>query len=391
MRWHKRMEIQGFRARRVRNRGLSLPTMVLFALAVSIGTVAANAAEPGTRLARQASDAIAARGTGTPTRDPAACARRFHTALSQIGANQGDKLDHALASVRETDESVTPGWVFWSPFQRRRRQANGVVKPAVLDGLVCIRSVIGRGGRERCMKWAPATPDLIAELTRKAKLPDPTPDRRTLRDLRMLDSYVRNRGALVSFRRGGKFYFLAERIVDELKAYLTQPYRVQICSGVKTMLDFYGRQLALVTARERTLLDIDTRADGQLDAAKRALGIAAGGDAISRAPGQSSILVDIHHAMTGTPQSDSGQAAATLRERLKAIRVALDAIDASDELAVERRVNAINGLRAIEMKAALAGMLQKHKVFSGTVETVLRSIRSEHEAACGCQDRTAVQ
>ncbi len=198
------------------------------------------------RIARQTEDGSrASNGAG----DAQLCARNYHASLSTIKKSAGAKLIDAARQVRKGRPDLPGYWLFWNPKRAAvRRKLARIGNPAnaiVIEDRMCARSVLGRGGRIRCLKWVPKPknyrPRPVVEPSAEWQEPATSEAERTL--LRRLTPVVRSRGAVQELQRSGRLYELTRRVGGELIGYLDQTERPTICTGAQAMLDFYERQL----------------------------------------------------------------------------------------------------------------------------------------------------
>ena len=132
--------------------------------------------------------------------------------------------------------------------------------PLRYRGRVCVDETTTATGRAKCLKWEPASRELIAEYTLWLPKPDPSPGRRERSEMRLLTDTIKTQGALTGFQEEGKFYWLVRRLVEDLRGYLTQPHNPGMCSGAPTMVTFYRSQMLPLQERIARLRQIESRA-----------------------------------------------------------------------------------------------------------------------------------
>ncbi len=180
---------------------------------------------------------------------PRNCAQQYHVSLTTVKETAGSKLIETARLVRRGRPELPGYWLFWNPGRAAvRKKLARIGNPAnaiVIEDRMCARSVLGRGGRIRCLKWVPKPegyrpkPDVLTD----SEWSEPVANE-TQRDvLRKLTALVRNRGAIQELRRSGRLFELTRRVGGELIGYLEQSPRPTICTGAQAMLDFYERQL----------------------------------------------------------------------------------------------------------------------------------------------------
>ena len=222
----------------------SLLVMSTFALLPSILVSPASGQE--IRIARQTQDGSQAANGSESARS---CAQNYHASLSTVKATEGAKLTSSARHVRTGKPDLPGYWLFWNPQRAAvRKKLARIGNPAnaiVIEDRMCARSVLGRGGRIRCLKWVPKPenyrPSPVVPTETEWTEPSAEASQRGL--LRRLTPVVRSRGAVQELRRSGRSYELTRRAGGELIGYLNQPARPTICTGAQAMLDFYERQL----------------------------------------------------------------------------------------------------------------------------------------------------
>ena len=204
------------------------------------------------RVARQTQDSSqAARASGSPGN----CAQQYHASLTTIKETAGSKLIQTARLVRRGHPELPGYWLFWSPgrsaVRKRLARIGNTANPIVIEDRMCARSVLGRGGRIRCLKWVPKPEGYRPqpEARSETEWSEPAADKPQRELLRKLNVLVRNRGAIQELRRSGRLFELTRRVGGELIGYLDQSSRPTICTGAQAMLDFYERQLRPLEAQ----------------------------------------------------------------------------------------------------------------------------------------------
>jgi len=363
--------------------------LVLFAIAYLNGAVlSAQAADD--RLATrpvESSTIVTHALAGTP----ATCAQRYHAKLG------GDVLPKArrtltIADAMRTKGSDMPGyWLFWDGSGIAARNAHQqrllAMQPIDRDeNRMCVRSILARGGRIRCMMWKPIPagykpPPPVVATVDPTKLEVSPAERRIAASL---SSRVVGKGAFRELAHGRALYHMAQRTTDELIAYTSQPHRETLCSGANELIGFYRRQLQPLSrkAKQSAQLKMETRA------AAHATTRVALADRIE------------------TPQSDPADFTRALRALLKPVldrheyatltasqepfRVLARARDLLsdqrfDAMAKRTRGHLRKALRNIEFALyADYNALHLHRL-NHAFETTLNAIREAHGHACTCK------
>ncbi|MEL6297797.1 MAG: hypothetical protein AAFQ45_04435 [Pseudomonadota bacterium] len=377
-----------------------------------------------------------------PETEPRVCHQTYHSALAAIRSGDLPKLRVALDSLGKPDPAVASKWSFWPRTvkrKRRRRVKNGMIRPMLLDGRVCIDEIQTRSGRSRCRKWVKATPERIAAYTIRLRPSDPRPNRRERRDLNLINDTVLNQGKLTAFSEGGRFYFVVRKIVDDLTGYLDQPLNPGLCNGVSAMLAFYRTRLeplekriaqldALIRRSETRAIGAAKRLDRQMTAAAKTRR-AAEGETTARLDAVAPAESGVRDALAAGELPQAGAALTRVVVALvedRRLRLAAAAARASDvatdaapprapapaqlaqvsalpdttaflegarELVDEAATRAggrnpartaIVGLRALETLRNARQTRQIYARFQTAVAEMLATIRSAHRRSCRC-------
>lgn len=225
-------------------------------MTVVIATVLAATSPAGATAAAQQATAADSQLASDDVRGPASCAERFHAALGHEVLPRA----HATLAVADDLRKELPGmpgyWLFWDGHgiaARSARQQRLLATQQIntLENRMCVRSVLARGGRIRCLKWKPIPagykpPPPIVPESGPAK-PDISPTERRL--AAALGARVIGKGALRELEHGTAFYHMAQRTSDELIAFAGQPFRKSMCTGTNELIAFYRRQLEPLSRR----------------------------------------------------------------------------------------------------------------------------------------------
>ena len=225
---------------------LTLATVLGATSLVLLLVIAQYAAAQDLRVARQTQDGSQGTVSSDATRN---CAQRYHASLATAKETAGTKLIDMARQVRRGRPDLPGYWLFWNPGQTAvRKKLARIGNPAnaiVIEDRMCARSVLGRGGRIRCLKWVPKPEGYRPQPQNQEvqEWSEPAADKAHRDLLRRLTALVRNRGAIQELRRSGRLFQLTRRVGSELIGYLDQSPRPTICTGAQAMLDFYERQL----------------------------------------------------------------------------------------------------------------------------------------------------
>lgn len=227
-------------------------------LIIAAAALAATAPPTATEAAAQPATAADTRLASDDITGPASCAERYHAALGH------EVLPKARATLTIADEmrKGLPGmpgyWLFWDGHgiaARSARQQRLLASQQIntLENRMCVRSILARGGRIRCLKWKPIPagykppPPIVPEAD--PSKPEISPTER--RHAAALGARVIGKGALRELEHGTAFYHMAQRTSDELIAFAGQPFRPSLCTGTRELIVFYRRQLEPLTRRHQ--------------------------------------------------------------------------------------------------------------------------------------------
>lgn len=364
-------------------------------------------------LARQTNKAptgAAQADDGPPAARPRDCAATYHRGLAEVREIAGTRLKDAVRRIRKGDHTLPGHWLFWRPevaaIRRKLARANVQSSVIVIEDRICTRTVIGRGGLIRCLKWeakpAGFKPPPPAPLTTKTV--EPLASKAELKALRGLTTFVRSRGVIGAFDRPGRHYQLTKRVLGEIRGYLKQPPRPTICTGAQEMLDFYQRQLAPLA---RLSKPVETMADTAQQSARQSVAVALDAwqtkshHAVTAVqtdlPSDSAVPVDL----TRVPGSELDMITATAKvmlmrrhigyieaettvfDRLVRAREAMSA-DAAKEPPDYVREPVFRAFRAIEIAHYARLRQQRYSVYTDALFGLLTAIRRQHEASCTC-------
>lgn len=360
-------------------------------MTVVIAAVLAAASAPGaTEAAAQPVTAADSQLASDDVTASASCAERYHAALGREVLPKA-RATLAVADVLRKGLPGLPGyWLFWDGHgiaARSARQQRLLATQQIntLENRMCVRSILARGGRIRCLKWKPIPagykppPPIVPEVD--SSKPEITPAER--RYAAALGARVIGKGALRELEHGTAFYHMAQRTSDELIAFAGQPFRASVCTGTNELIVFYRRQLEPLTRRHQR--------------------------ALSLAPVTRQAAITAVHAAMGTSELPASAApadfAALLRALLKPVltRPENDALPAdNDALSIlshardlinDRRFDAIpknvrgplrKALRNIEFALYARVNLDRVQRLAESYRAVLQAIRAVHARECTC-------
>ncbi|MFY0611789.1 MAG: hypothetical protein JXQ99_09720 [Hyphomicrobiaceae bacterium] len=181
---------------------------------------------------------------------PASCSQRYHALLSSIVLPKA-RATQTVADAMRIEVDEMPGyWQFWdgNGITARTAHQNRLLAVQQIDraeNRMCVRSILARGGRIRCMKWKPipagyVPPPPVVPTVDPTK-PEISPAERRI--AARLATRVIGKGAFRELMHGRAFFHMAQRTTDELVAYASQPHRETMCTGAKELIGFYQRQL----------------------------------------------------------------------------------------------------------------------------------------------------
>ena len=206
----------------------SSATTLLAMIAVLAGPVANASDTPSNKLSSTA--------LHSKTDDPEMCAKRYH---AKLGA---EVLTRAQATLTIADAMRTPAagmpghWLFWDGSgiiarSARQRRLLATQQIHISENRMCVRSILARGGRIRCLKWKPIPAGYVPP---KPNLPKVDPIKTEIspaerRIASQLGSRVIRKGAFAELEHGTAFYHMAQRTSDECLCSSTIPSNNMQC------------------------------------------------------------------------------------------------------------------------------------------------------------------
>ncbi|MFT5508257.1 MAG: hypothetical protein ACI89J_001331 [Hyphomicrobiaceae bacterium] len=352
-------------------------------IAVLAGPVANASDTPSNKLSSTA--------LHSKTDDPEMCAKRYH---AKLGA---EVLTRAQATLTIADAMRTPAagmpghWLFWDGSgiiarSARQRRLLATQQIHISENRMCVRSILARGGRIRCLKWKPIPAGYVPP---KPNLPKVDPIKTEIspaerRIASQLGSRVIRKGAFAELEHGTAFYHMAQRTSDELIAYARQPYRATICNAPQEMISFYKRQLG-------PLLRKAARAK-QLQEETHRAAIATAHVAIHQAaeimPHQRDVsFSNIARELVKPILSPEEHATLTIsNQALVVLQQSRDFI--SDQrfakMSAKKRDFLRKALRNVEFAHYAGYNSMRWSRFRDSFETTFRAIHDAHRAECNC-------
>ena len=174
------------------------------------------------------------------------CAAGYHQALAELRRGPVDTLLPALRSLRRRDVALPGRWLFWK-YSRRSRGPGRACKR-------WRRYRVVRNDRvrivRRCTRWV---------VKRKPKLVGVSlaePKKEEVKLMRFVGAFVADRGAPSEFARDGRFGWVSQRVMYDLRTYTGQPPHPALCSGAPEMLNYFSRRLVQLRRRHNEVAAI---------------------------------------------------------------------------------------------------------------------------------------
>ena len=398
----------------------AIPQALSIAVGLTIAITFASALSPAEarelRVARQTStdQARDLRADGERVaRSPTTCAANYHRGLQQVKSTAGEKLQSSADGARRGDYRLPGSWLFWKPgssaVHRKLARIGAQSSVIVVEDRICTRSVLGRGGRIRCLKWEPKPknfqpPKLTDSPRGWGGEPGAGPEAR--KHIAALADFVRSGGAVKVLQRRGRLHELTKRVGGELLGFLGQPPRATLCTGGPAMIGFYARQLSPLTSRVSAANNLTAASLRQ--ARKRA---ALALDSWNRDTGRDEVLSAGRSDATDKPEKiDITQSSKELEalilatakimlprelvsyieaetdnfDRLVRAREAMSA-DAASEAPPHVRSDVFRAFRAIEIAYYAEKRLAAFEGYAGSLEDILEAIGTTHQRDCTCE------
>lgn len=340
------------------------------------------------------------------------CSTEYHARLSGLAEQRGEQLLSVVPDLRSGDPALPGRWLFnFDPGQEKR----GRVRTVAVVRQVCTQYE-GRGRRARCVATENRTvgTNEIAFATAR--------DKADVAAVRALQDFVARRGAVPEVGENGRLGWHAQRLSQDLRAYITQPSHPAICSGGREVSEFYGSQLAPLEKRQqdvRTLVGTARLRARERVAAFTAISAPAP-EAVSSAS-QVSTSVLVSPAVAAAGHSAGGAAAGeTARDFLRSTLAVVLTPEQNEDIAGEETVfaalrraksflldkqdekvfgenpdlvpAAVGGqalgqvLLAIEVLAYAEYFDARYDLIRQSILAMPGDIRKAHEATCGCDD-----
>jgi hypothetical protein len=350
----------------------------------------------GMALAALTAVAVASPGAAEPVEGPALnqpadCAARYHTRLANDALPKARRTLEVANEMRTKSLEYLPGrWLFWDGYgiARRTRRQKRLLATQIIDRKeqrMCVRPVLVRGGRIRCMQWKPIPAGYVPP---PPKLPKANPIKVdiTMAERRVaarLSARVISKGAFFELSHGTALYHITKRTTDELIGYTSQPFRRNICSGAPEMAVFY---------RDRLQPLLDKLADSerqQLAIKKTAISSmrSAIGHPSSMTGSQSSGIAGLlrrllRKTLTKAEFAELPEKASSIR-LLEFARAALTD-ERLETLPLEQHRQLVKALRSVEF-AFYADYNHRHlQRLNASFQAVLGAILRAHSQECPC-------
>lgn len=191
------------------------------------------------------------------------CARRYHAALASNVLPRVQAVQAKANRMRQPRAEMPGHWLFWDGhgiLARTARQERllAALRSRIVNNHRCVRPILARGGRIRCLKWIPVSaddqPPAQTALRTAPRKHDISPAERRL--AAAISTLVSGKGAFQELAHGTALYHIVQRTTDELIAYARQPYRSTICTGASGVLGFYQRQLTPLSRKAQQAAEI---------------------------------------------------------------------------------------------------------------------------------------
>ncbi|HRK17499.1 MAG TPA: hypothetical protein PK970_00955 [Hyphomicrobiaceae bacterium] len=274
----------------------------------------------------------------------------------------------------------------------------------------------GKGRRARCVATENRTVGTNEVAFATAR------DKSDVAAVRALQDFVTRRGAVSEVGENGRLGWHAQRLSQDLRAYITQPPHPALCSGGREVSEFYGSQLAPLEKRQQDVRSlVETVRLRARDRVVALTTMAAQAPQPVSSTNQVSTAAVVSTAVASTRDDVSGAAAGkTARDYLRsALAVVLTPeqnedvageltvfaamrraktflLDRQDEKVFGERRDAVpaavggealgRALLAIEVLAYAEFLDARYDLLRQSVLATPGDIRKAHEATCSCTD-----
>lgn len=323
------------------------------------------------------------------------CAADYHARLQSIEPRFADALKAAFEAVKAEEAGWQGMWLSWNPrkvAQRIKLKRVGYSAGVFVVGdRVCRDSVLGQGGRIRCLKWEPKPEGFKPPPPPAAKPAEPElPSLAERRRLRAIAGFVVRRGVLPLLAHNEPFDHLTRRSRDELLGYLRQPPSPALCTGADAMLGFYREQLAPYHAVSDAARTVAAEA---WTAAVSAANVKADDTATVPPVGDAKVLREMimvtAHRLTPERDLSAIEKQATPLGMIEATHASVE--PPADEAPVAEdvpadRATALRALRLIESAYYAHRRAEKFASLDRVLHGMMSAIRTAHSSACTCKD-----
>lgn len=316
----------------------------------------------------------------------AACAARYHKALSEIRDGFARRVSVAHRFVHDADPELPGRWLFsgLSAFAMPTTVAGWSE-----DNKSCVAPVSRRARCRRVVEDVPRSPDRLA---------NPQPTAEELRVLRSLAEFVKMRGAVRDRGKDRRPTWETQRVARELDAYLGQPAHPALCSGAIEVLDFYVGHLTGFRKYMKTIADLDAKAR-ELARTRVAAANAAASPSPTAAVGPSAPVLPIGTAVSSYPEMILEAGAGLLPvEQITPIAAETTALAMLTRAAEAMSLEAIReqpplqrdmvaaAFRVLEGGVYAEILLGRYRSLEGALLGMVEQIREAHTKSCTCAD-----
>lgn len=323
------------------------------------------------------------------------CATDYHARLQRIEPRFAGALKAAFEAVKAEEPDWPGKWLSWDPrkvAQRIKLKRVGYNAGVFVVGdRVCRDSMLGPGGRIRCLKWEPKPEGFKPPPPPAADPAEPQlPDLAERRRLRTIAGFVARRGVLPLLAHNEPFDHLTRRSRDELLGYLRQPPSTALCTGADAMLGFYTEQLAPYHAVSVAARSVAAEAwTAAVSAANVKAGETAAAPPIGNAKALRQMIMLTAHRLTPGRDLTAIEKQATPLGMIEAAHASVETPAEGAHVATDvpaDRAAALRALRLLESAYYAHRRAEKFSALDRTLHGLMGAIRTAHGSACTCKD-----
>lgn len=301
-----------------------------------------------------------------PAQTPDTCAKAYHQALAATGAEQSERLELMLRIVRTGDDALPGEWRHTGRLEAAAVRRGAVDKAEKLD--------------------AASLPGEEASIQR------------------LVDDFVRARGSVPELTGKGRHAWAAQKVVADLKTYVSQPLNFAVCTGAMEYMDFLSSNLTQLRKRTDEVAGAAARGKAIVEARLTLLRETPRKVASTETPVITGSLASppASGALIDNPELKVARLVAeAAREMLPpdvlatviAEKRPLDAIgkiaaalegEAGDALGDARRAAAKRVVAALEIALYAELMQANYAEVEGAVFATIGAVRGAHKAHCTC-------